>query len=242
MASDVHGPDGARRAPSKDDSTPPTDRPVNPDADGYAVSTHEMTNTNRRVKRRDNHVNATCPPRAELSLRGESIRPLSGAVPVGRPGLPSSVVRLPAIAMLIALLLFAPQQGLPADLDCSDFGTREAANRELQRTLDEYGRDIHGLDRDNDGDACERNGSAIVWSGIGAAAGVLVAFGAAKSSRDEWSNAIGHAVAAGFAGLFLGWLLPGILPYSWTVFVYALGLAAAAGAIEYKITSPQASE
>jgi hypothetical protein len=140
---------------------------------------------------------------------------------------------------LISLLWFIPNPAFAADLDCADFGTKEAANRELDRTLGEFGRDTHNLDADGDGNACERNGSAIVWSGVGAVAGILLGFALARSNSGsgDWADAVGHAVAAGFAGLFLGWLLPGILPNSWTVAVYAIGLFAIAAVVEYNVTS-----
>jgi hypothetical protein len=142
------------------------------------------------------------------------------------------------IVVVVGLLWAVPSPVFAADLDCADFGTREAANRELDRTLGEFGRDIHNLDADGDGNACERNGSAIIWSGVGAAAGILLGFGLSKSDQagDDWGGAIGHAVAAAFAGAFIGWLLPGILPNSWTVAGYAIGLCAIAAIIEYSVT------
>jgi hypothetical protein len=39
------------------------------------------------------------------------------------------------------------------DLDCSDFSSQRAA----QRVLDKYSTDVHDLDRDDDGIACEWN-------------------------------------------------------------------------------------
>lgn len=143
-----------------------------------------------------------------------------------------------ASMLVFGLVLITHGPAHAADLDCFDFGTREAANKELSRTMSEFGRDVHRLDADGDGNACERNGSAIVWSGIAAVAGVLAGFSLARNQPDsshDWSIAIGHAIAAAFAGLFLGWLLPGILPRTWTVAAYSIGLAGIAALIEYTI-------
>ena len=41
-----------------------------------------------------------------------------------------------------------------SDLDCSDFATRAAAQAEFDRYFPAYG-DVHQLDGDGDGEACE---------------------------------------------------------------------------------------
>lgn len=145
-----------------------------------------------------------------------------------------------ASLVLLVFSVFVPARAYAADLDCSDFGTKEAANKELDRTISEYGRDTNGLDADGDGEACERNGSALMWTGIGAALGTLLGFGLSKSNADgadDWAGAFGHATAAGFAGLFLGWLLPGIMPRQWTVTAFAIGAGLIAAVAEYNIVS-----
>jgi hypothetical protein len=152
--------------------------------------------------------------------RGDG-RPLSLALGIAAP------------LMTAVLLLLLPSPAVAADLDCRDFGTREAANRELNRTINEYGYDIHRLDADRDGEACERSGSAMVWGGVAAAAGVLIGFGLGAAGKGEtFVLAIGHAVLAAFIGLFLGWLLPGLLPRTWSVSVYALVICVIAAGIK----------
>lgn len=153
-------------------------------------------------------------------------------------GIPVKARRVLLVFLVVAA--FAPSRAYAADLDCSDFGSKEAANKELDRTLSEFGRDTNNLDADGDGEACERNGSALMWTGVGAALGTLLGFGLLKSDEDgaeDWAGAFGHATAAGFAGLFLGWLLPGIMPRQWTVAAFAIGAGAIAAAAEYNIVS-----
>lgn len=153
-----------------------------------------------------------------------------------------TLARLSILPSFLALFLAVWSFGGSAaarDLDCDDFGTREAANRELDRTLDEFGRDVNRLDADRDGVACERSGRAIVWTAVGAAAGTLIGFGisgaGARLGGEGWVNAVGHATAATFAGLFLGWLLPGTVPRGWTTANFALTAAAVMGVLEYLI-------
>ncbi len=56
------------------------------------------------------------------------------------------------VVILFALtLLLGPVADAQADLDCSDFDTQEEAQDELERDPS----DPHGLDADNDGQACE---------------------------------------------------------------------------------------
>ena len=144
------------------------------------------------------------------------------------------------VALTLAVFVgLGASTAIAADLDCADFGTREAANRELDRTLDDVGFDVHRLDADGDGEACERNGSAVAPSGIGAGAGVLIGFALTKAGKDQddWSAAIGHAILAAFVGAFAGWMLPGILPSQWTVTTYAAAIGVVCALIEYNIAS-----
>jgi hypothetical protein len=51
------------------------------------------------------------------------------------------------------------------DLDCTDFGSQFEAQTCYEHCLKATGRDAHGLDRDNDGVACEMN--AVVCATVG---------------------------------------------------------------------------
>jgi hypothetical protein len=154
-----------------------------------------------------------------------------------RPGVTGAV-----FGFLWVIVLAAPSPAAAVDLDCSDFGTREAANKELNRTLEETGRDANRLDADRDGQACERNGSAMVWAGIGAAGGVLAAIAVKHEKRsDSWVNGIGHAVLAAFVGAFLGWLLPGILPRTISTSIYAITVGIVAAVSELTINYPSST-
>ena len=59
----------------------------------------------------------------------------------------------------MTLGLSTPANAMSNDLNCSDFGTRERAQREFLQS----GVDIHQLDADDDGKACEWNGSTGWW-------------------------------------------------------------------------------
>jgi len=63
-----------------------------------------------------------------------------------------------AVLFLLAWVVATPVHA-QADLNCSDFGTRERAQRQLESTPT----DIHRLDGDNDGKACEWNSSSGWW-------------------------------------------------------------------------------
>jgi len=41
------------------------------------------------------------------------------------------------------------------DMDCGDFGSHWAAQSEYEDSIERFGSDVHGLDGDNDGIACE---------------------------------------------------------------------------------------
>ncbi len=43
--------------------------------------------------------------------------------------------------------------------NCSDFSNQESAQAVYEQCLAEVGKDVHDLDRDNDGTACENNNS-----------------------------------------------------------------------------------
>lgn len=59
--------------------------------------------------------------------------------------------------------------GASGDLNCSDFGTRERAQSDFESRPN----DVHDLDRDGDGRACETNGSSGWWVWPMATAGLV---------------------------------------------------------------------
>jgi hypothetical protein len=65
------------------------------------------------------------------------------------------------------------------DLDCSDFGTRERAQKEIGINQS----DKYGLDTDNDGVACEWNPSTGEWGWIASGLGLLVGRYVGKKKR-----------------------------------------------------------
>lgn len=79
-------------------------------------------------------------------------------------------------ALLVGtFVVMLPASVAAADLNCSDFGTRERAQHEI----DSSGRDRHNLDGDADGKACEGNPSTgwIPWpvAGLSLVAGRYIA-------------------------------------------------------------------
>lgn len=99
-----------------------------------------------------------------------------------------------ATLVLFALMVMSPATVFAAsgDLNCSDFGTRERAQVEM----DSSSGDIHGLDGDNDGRACEWNGSTGWWSWpLGGAALVSGRIIARRKKAD-------HRVVPGIEGLW----------------------------------------
>jgi hypothetical protein len=63
------------------------------------------------------------------------------------------------VSMLLCVAHSAPVHAASNDLNCTDFGTRERAQREYLKNST----DIHRLDADSDGKACEWNGSTGWW-------------------------------------------------------------------------------
>lgn len=74
-----------------------------------------------------------------------------------------------------------------SNLDCSDFGTRERAQRQFESSAT----DIHGLDGDSDGRACEWNGSTgwVTWPVAGAA--MVVGRFASRRRRGDHTQVLG---------------------------------------------------
>lgn len=127
----------------------------------------------------------------------------------------TGMVRRALLAFLATLLLTAPSVAFaaPSDLDCADFGSRELANRELQETNREYGGDIHGLDRDGDGQACETAPSAQIWSVVLSAvgAGLAVTQTPIPAMRRKF---IGLVAIGALGGGIVAWLLLLVVPRS----------------------------
>ena len=69
------------------------------------------------------------------------------------------VRRVLLVCMFLCVVQSAPVQAAANDLNCTDFGTRERAQREYSKNAS----DIHQLDADDDGKACEWNGSTGWW-------------------------------------------------------------------------------
>jgi drug/metabolite transporter (DMT)-like permease len=74
-------------------------------------------------------------------------------------GLPRQRKWAVAAGLALILLGWATPVRAVNDLNCSDFGTRERAQREFLKNAT----DIHRLDADNDGKACEWNSSTGWW-------------------------------------------------------------------------------
>lgn len=102
-------------------------------------------------------------------------------------------------AVILAGSVLAPvAAAFTGDLNCADFGTRERAQFEMDR----HGRDVHGLDGDNDGKACEWNASTGWWGWpTGGAALVLGRHAARRKMADArvvpgveglWNNYMFH--------------------------------------------------
>lgn len=96
------------------------------------------------------------------------------------------------LCAIIAIVACVPGTALAADLNCTDFGTRERAQRELEKSSV----DIYGLDGDGDGQACEWNGSTgwVTWPVV-ASALVLGRFASRRRRGD-------HTQLSGIEGLW----------------------------------------
>ena len=98
------------------------------------------------------------------------------------------------VALLFAALVMFPAmaEASTGDLNCPDFGSRERAQYEMDR----LGSDIYGLDGDNDGRACEWNGSTGWWSWPLASGGLIVGRFASRKKKAD------HRVVPGIEGLW----------------------------------------
>lgn len=98
------------------------------------------------------------------------------------------------VGLLFVVLVMFPvvAEAATGDLNCPDFGSRERAQHEMDR----HGSDIYGLDGDNDGRACEWNGSTGWWSWPLASGGMI--FGRLVSRRKKAD----HRVVPGLEGVW----------------------------------------
>jgi len=108
------------------------------------------------------------------------------------------------------------------DLDCADFGTQQAA----QRVLRENTYDVNRLDADGDGEACELNDNAIVWTGLGAALGGALGFGLTPATPGNSKGRkfpTGEVIGLGVIGAIIGGTIPGgVGPREWSGVTYGL--------------------
>ena len=99
-----------------------------------------------------------------------------------------------ALVFFFGCIVLAPSyvRAASGDLNCPDFGTRERAQFEMNKLAS----DVHGLDGDRDGRACEWNGSTGWWSWpLGGAALVAGRFVARRKKAD-------HRVVPGVEGVW----------------------------------------
>jgi len=107
-------------------------------------------------------------------------------------------VPLKKLALLLAfagtIFVLLPSHAFAAfgDLNCPDFGSRERAQFEMNKNFS----DIHGLDGDRDGQACEWNGSTGWWSWPMASIALL---GGRLIARKKKAD---HRVVPGVEGLW----------------------------------------
>lgn len=126
------------------------------------------------------------------------------------------------------------------DLDCSDYGVREATERDLY--IDGVS-DPYGLDRDNDGNACETLPSGAWWLAVPTLLGFLV-FGRIRDNKDFGGDVSLEAslkrlaipgVITAVLSLWLMFALPNWLPRSTPPVAYALiGVGVAFATIHFK--------
>jgi hypothetical protein len=135
-----------------------------------------------------------------------------------------------------------PVQTFPAriDLDCSDYGVREATERDMY--IDGVA-DPYGLDRDRDGKACETLPSGAWWLAIPTLLGFLV-IGRIRDTKehldsvpleDSMRRQALPGVITAVLSLWLMLALPNWLPRHTPPFAYAvIGLGVAWATIHFK--------
>lgn len=140
-----------------------------------------------------------------------------------------------AVALIFCLGFVAAESSASAagDLDCSDFGTRGAAQHEFEKQFAENG-DVYNLDADGDGQACERNAKESIWTIAGSVGGVLLGAyalspaGSTVDSGDVFVSGI-LAVLAAAAMAFAG---PNLFPRGFPAGAYLMVGAAIGCAIQ----------
>jgi hypothetical protein len=98
------------------------------------------------------------------------------------------------VAVLAAFFLLQPSAALAStgNLDCADFGSRERAQFEM----DKNSFDVHGLDGDDDGRACEWNASTGWWGWPMSAIAMAVGRFSARRKKAD------HRVVPGWRGFW----------------------------------------
>jgi hypothetical protein len=96
--------------------------------------------------------------------------------------------------VLAGCMIVVPSVALASsgDLNCDDFGTRERAQMEFEK----HSTDIHNLDGEGDGKACEGNGSTGWWSFPLSSAGLVMGRYVARRKKAD------HRVVPGIEGVW----------------------------------------
>ena len=126
------------------------------------------------------------------------------------------------------------------DLDCSDYGVREATERD---TYIDGVRDPYGLDRDRDGKACETLPSGAWWLAVPTFLGFLVIgrirdskeHGGSVSLEDSIKRLALPGIVTAVLSLWLMLALPNWLPRGTPpIFYSAIGIAVAWATVHVK--------
>ena len=126
------------------------------------------------------------------------------------------------------------------DLDCSDYGVREATERDMYIN---GVRDPYGLDRDRDGKACETLPSGAWWLAIPTLLGFIVIgrirdskeYGGSVALEDSIKRLALPGIVTAVLSLWLMLALPNWLPRSTPPVAYAvIGVGVAWATIHFK--------
>jgi hypothetical protein len=114
---------------------------------------------------------------------------------------------------VVVLTVSTARPAAAADLDCVDFGTRQAADH----YFDSHPADIDLLDADRDGGACERRPNAGVWAVFGGyGAGLMGAVWYTRRQHEQGERWSGSDYGGAVAGSFL-FGIPGTVAASYLV-------------------------
>ena len=103
------------------------------------------------------------------------------------------IVKGLTVAVILGILLLpGVAWASSGDLNCEDFGTRERAQWEFEK----HSSDIHNLDDDIDGKACEWNGSTGWWGWPLGSAGLVAGRFIARRKKAD------HRVVPGIEGVW----------------------------------------